>query len=58
MDRIIPRKYKGLYKKATINRSRKAAIRSFCLECCGYQEKEVKLCTDTGCTLYKYREKG
>lgn len=54
----IPRKYKKAYLKAMNSRSRKAAIRAFCLECCYYQEKEVRECTDKGCSLYKYRETG
>ncbi len=31
------------------------AIRNFCLECCGYQPSEVKLCTAPKCWLYPYR---
>lgn len=58
MIRRISNKYKGLYNKALARRSRKAAIRSFCLECCYYQEKEVRECTDVGCPLYRYRETG
>ena len=56
MERDVPRKYVGIYKKR--NRSRKAAIRSFCLECCHYETKEVENCTDEGCPLYHWRLKG
>jgi len=52
----IPRKYKALYDKH--KRSRKAAIRIHCLECVGYSEKEVKLCTDERCSLWKWRIEG
>jgi len=58
MERDIPKKYRKLYQKAVSGRSRKAAIRSFCLECVGYIEKEVPICTDGACPLYKYRLKG
>lgn len=56
--RIVPKKYRGLYSKAVNKTSRKAAIRSFCLECLCYQEKEVINCTDTNCPLWRYREHG
>jgi len=52
----IPKKYRAKYKKAVTGKSRTDAIRSFCMECCGYQEKEVTLCTDLACSLYPYRE--
>jgi len=58
MSREIPKKYRGLYNKAIKKRSRKAAIRSFCLECVGYSEKEVLECADSGCPLHKYRGSG
>jgi len=51
MSREIPNKYRGLYNKR--KSSRKSAIRLQCLECCGYDPNEVKLCTDTECPLYK-----
>jgi len=54
--RNVPKKYIGLYNKR--NTSRKAAIRSFCLECMGYKTVEVKNCTDPGCPLYHWRLKG
>lgn len=53
----IPKKYRGLYVKGR-NGSRKAAIRVKCLECCGFEEKEVRGCTDPGCPLYAYRLHG
>lgn len=31
------------------------AIRAKCLDCCGGQPKEVRLCTAKGCSLYGYR---
>jgi len=56
--RNVPKKYRGLYIKAMNKTSRKAAIRSFCLECVCYQEKEAINCTDDGCPLWRYREHG
>jgi len=53
--RDIPQKYQQLYNRAMRGNSRKAAMRAFCLICCGWQSEEVNLCTDTGCPLYPYR---
>ena len=52
----IPKKYHKLYNKRKV--SRKAAIRSFCLKCMGYEEDEVKVCTDLSCEFYSWRLKG
>ncbi|MFX0194683.1 MAG: hypothetical protein ACFFCW_01075, partial [Candidatus Hodarchaeota archaeon] len=51
----IPKLYRGIYDKAIQGKSRKAAMHAFCLECCGYQIREVFLCTDLACSLYPYR---
>ena len=40
---------------AAASKSRKAAIKLFCLECVGGSRIEVKRCTDAGCPLYRYR---
>lgn len=32
------------------------AIRNHCLECCGYSQNEVSLCTAPKCWLYPWRE--
>jgi len=55
MDRLIPKQYITIYKKAMGGRSRKMAIKAFCLECVGWQRNEVVLCTDKNCPLYPYR---
>lgn len=52
-----PEKYDDMAKKAE-NGSRKAAIRLHCLECVGWQSKEVRLCTAKKCPLYRYRMTG
>lgn len=36
-----------------INRSK--AIRLKCLDCCCYQQAEVRLCTSYDCPLWRYR---
>jgi len=54
----VPRKYRKLHERAINSASRKAKIRFFCLECCGYQAKEVNLCTDLDCVFYKIRASG
>ena len=58
MTREIPRKYEKLYNRAMSGCSRKAAVRSFCLECVCYHEAEIRFCTDKTCPLYKYRLSG
>jgi hypothetical protein len=52
----IPNKFAKLYNKA--KKSRKAAIRSFCVVCMGYSVEEVSKCTDTTCPLFSWRIKG
>ena len=53
----IPKLYRGIYDKAITGKSRKAAMHAQCLECCGWQIKEVFLCTSPQCSLYPYRPK-
>ena len=35
--------------------NRAKAIRKKCLDCCVYQQNEVKLCTSYNCPLWRYR---
>ena len=51
----MPAKYRGLYRMAWKGKSRKKAIRAFCLECLGYLPSDVRLCTSPDCPLYEYR---
>jgi hypothetical protein len=53
--RDIPISMRATYDKAMTGKSRTAAVRAFCQECCGYERFQVSLCTDTGCPLYRYR---
>lgn len=50
-----PKKYQQVYLRAISGKSRKAAVRSFCIECVGWQISEVRKCTCTACQLYPYR---
>ena len=43
------------YRRAMEGRSRKAAIRAFCVMCMGYQPHHVRGCTAPWCPLYPYR---
>ena len=51
----IPPIHKAVYKNAITGKSRKDAIKAQCLECCGWQKEEVRLCTDLACPLYVFR---
>jgi len=53
--RDAPRKYQAMYRKAWRGTSRKSAIRAHCLECVGYSEEEVRLCTAPACPLFEFR---
>ncbi len=54
----IPTKYRSHYEKGIVGKSRKSAIRAQCLECCGWNSKEVRYCTSADCTLHKFRITG
>jgi hypothetical protein len=51
----MPKQYRATYNRAMTGKSRKAAMRAFCTECCGWVIQEVFLCTDSACPLYPYR---
>jgi len=51
----MPRAYQANYDKAVSGRSRKAAMRAFCCECCGWEIREVFACTDLSCVMWPYR---
>ena len=57
-DRLesVPQMYRQLYFKTISGEaSPRQAIKSMCLACVGHIRKEVTLCTDSACSLYKYR---
>jgi len=56
--RDAPAWCRGVYRRAWQGRSRKAAIRAFCLECVGWSPSEVRRCTAPACPLFEFRLKG
>ncbi len=53
--RQIPEAKRELYQRAMSGRDPEAAMEASCLDCCGWVDEEVFLCTDPGCPLYPYR---
>lgn len=51
----MPRIYRATYNRAVSGRSLRAAVNSFCAECCMWQREEVRLCTSLACPLWPYR---
>lgn len=47
--------YKGHYLRAVKGKSRPAAIKAFCLECIGWERKEITQCTALACPLWPVR---
>lgn len=51
----IPDTQKAVFKKAYEGKSRTAAVKAKCLECCCFQREEVRNCTVRSCPLWMYR---
>lgn len=51
---ILDQEYYSICKP-TVRLNRAKAIRQKCLDCCGYQQAEVRLCTSYDCSLWRYR---
>jgi hypothetical protein len=51
----MPSSCRGIYDRAMGGKSRKAAIKSFCLQCVGYVRMEITKCTSPQCPLFHYR---
>ena len=49
----MPKSLHANYEKAQTSKA--AAIKAMCAECCGYDRKTVRLCTDYGCPLWPHR---
>lgn len=49
----LPTSLQKTYEKSVTSKA--AAIKSFCIECTGYDRKAVTECTDTGCPLWHHR---
>lgn len=43
------------FESAYTGKSRKNAIAAKCLDCCCYQQEEVRLCQANACPLWEYR---
>jgi len=53
LKEVVPEKFKHLIEKS--QRSLKTAIKLKCLDCSGWDKKEVKYCPIQGCSLYRHR---
>ena len=53
METFSNRTSHSIDTKKRTNRAK--AIRLKCIDCCGYQLKEVRLCPSTNCPLWRYR---
>src|SRR3989304_6061713 len=53
----IPAKFQKLYEQGRAGKA-KAAVRSHCLMCVGWEPNEVEQCTATSCPLYTLRNLG
>jgi hypothetical protein len=51
----MPKIYWASYDRAVSGKSLRAAINSFCLECCMWERGEVRRCTSPACPLYAVR---
>ena len=51
----IPKVYQANYITAMSGKSRAAAIKANCLDCCCWQRAEVSACPVETCPLYPYR---
>jgi len=49
----MPKSLVATYEKSF--KSKAAAIKSMCAECCGYDRKAIRECTGYGCPLYPHR---
>jgi hypothetical protein len=54
----IPPQYRAKYEAGMTGKSRKSAVRTFCLECMGWSAFGVRKCTSPGCPLFPYRITG
>ena len=47
--------YSGVFKKAFSAKSKAAALKAKCLDCCCWQKLEITTCTTSSCPLWPYR---
>ena len=56
IDQSVPEKHKLATQRALLGQiTRSTAIRVKCLQCCGYQREEIKVCTVITCALFPVR---
>ena len=53
--REMPPVRRRTYLLAVTGRSRRMAVRSFCLECMGWSKREAQACNTISCPLWPYR---
>jgi hypothetical protein len=51
----VPKLYQGVFQRAETGKSLRAAVNAKCLDCAGFQRKEITLCTAETCPLRQYR---
>jgi hypothetical protein len=51
----VPEYFKGLFRRAMSGKSKSAALKAKCVECCNFQRVEVENCTCLQCPLHQYR---
>lgn len=51
----MPEIHRATYDRAMQGKSLKSGVKSFCLECMGWQKEEVRLCCSPACPLFPYR---
>ena len=54
----MPSSCRRTYLQALTGKSKRAAIKAFCLECVGWERVAVAECTASACPLYLYRPFG
>ena len=56
VEQSVPDKHKLATQRALLGQiTRSTAIRVKCLQCCGYQREEIKVCTVITCALFPVR---
>lgn len=50
-----PKRYREILKRSWVTRSRKTAIKAFCLECVGFERAAITECTAYACPLWGFR---
>lgn len=56
VQRSVPEKHKIATRRALLGQiTRSVAIRVKCLQCCGYQRDEIKVCSVITCALHPVR---